>query len=77
MRPAILSRWVRGPTIDFRFGEFAVREDRALENRDRVAVRMPEDYSFVKNQVGFINRHLLLGYPRPTRIHQILRRLRV
>ena len=44
----------------FQFGKFAVRENRPFENRDRVAFRMPEDYSLVNNQVGFIKRHLLL-----------------
>src|ERR1700693_2585706 len=58
-------------------GELAVRENRAIENRDRVAFRMPEDYAFVKDEIGLVNRHLRSGFlnpPRPsTQINQRFR----
>src|ERR1700683_1514701 len=49
----------------FQLGEFAVGQDGAIENRDRVAFRMPEDYALVKNQIGFIQRHRFYGSSTP------------
>src|ERR1700730_9209762 len=63
--PGHLEQMGAGADHRLQLSEFAVCEDRAVNACDRAAFRMPEDYPRVKNQVGFIKRHLLLGSSTP------------
>src|SRR5690348_3827942 len=53
------------PDHRFQIGEFAVGENRAVQDRDRIALRMPEDYPLVKDQIGLVERHRRLESPPP------------
>ena len=70
VRPAILSRWVRGPTIDFKSANLPCARIEPSRIATESLSGCPKTTPFVKNQVGFINRHLLLEsstHPHPFR----------